>query len=65
MPGRLTIAEAAELRALYELPALEPRDRKRFTDLAGRCFLYGQEGIEPRAFEGLEPRYSEGAGKPA
>ena len=54
-PRPLTKAESDELKALYERPF---SNLARFQELRDQCWLYGDSTVQPRAFEGLMPRYA-------
>lgn len=58
---RLTVEEGKELGELNRditATAIDPEKRERWKALSERALLYGQEGVEAREFEGLEPRYA-------
>jgi hypothetical protein len=57
----LTIAEGEELQAIREVVlngSFSLDEYARYCELTNRCLLYGSEGVDPKPFEGLEPRYA-------
>ncbi len=54
---QLTKAEGEELGELHRDMAKAVRVWSRYCELYEACLLYGSEGVTPRSFAGLEPRY--------
>lgn len=61
-PRPITREEGGELAALRlkAFSDLSTAEVRRYIDLRDQCLIYGSEGVVPRPFLGLEPRYARG-----